>query len=539
MDMRCFASKESRDLVGKQTLHLVVPAPEDGEDPRTLLDTEVLRERVEHLALAVPKLAAEQMLEGLYRLNRHPVDSSHHEELADLYWQAFQQLRHHCCNTPAGSFQLSAKALQFQKIMRQLAIELGYAYKYVITRRWRNKSVLGRGQIGQSALLRALESLSFQLLFLYDQHEKDVLQVWREVFQIYQLAESEGVQDKYARASGSETPDVKISISMRFAQILLIRLLDPWRLAMGELWAAHRFLDVGAGFSRITPCEKAVAVGASFVFSLSAVQLPSAVRHGRSIPASPDCRVLHTLQLNRYISRELARLSAQTQGLKGDASQRLLKLMLLAWNEPPARKASRKPARGWLQVAWGLDAVAHFYTEDHAGVELELQPIVEMTDAIGLGRQAPRTFSLERWRQVDNSVSGMCLEFSTNTESRPRPGDLVLLRHGDGQHHLGYICWLQQHGERMARVGISLLNGRFRAVKVKPIVVGKTISGQLPALLAESNKKDAGLGLLIERGAYHEAAEFLVEDRDRMYRLDRRQLLDRTASFDYLDVVLM
>ncbi len=526
-------------MVGKQTIQLVVPAPEDSADPRTLLDPEVLRERVEHLALAAPKLAAEQMLEALYRLNRHPVDSSHHEELADLYWQAFQQLRHHCWNTSVGSLQLSAKALQFQKVMRQLAVELGYAYKYVITRRWRNKRVLGRGQIGQSALLRALEALSFQLLFLYDQHEKDVLQVWREVFQIYRLAESEGVQDRYAKTSGSEDPDVKVSISMRFAQILLIRLLDPWRLAMGELWAAYRFLDVGAGLSRITSCEKETAVGAGFVFSLSAVQLPRTMVHGHSAQTSPDCRVLHVLQLNRYVSRELARLSTQTRGVKGDASQRLLRLMLLAWNKPSARKAPRGPARGWLQVAWGLDAVAHFYSGEQRGVELELQPIVEMTDAIGLGRQAPRTFSLERWRQVDNSVSGMCLEFSTQAELRPRPGDLVLLRHADGRYHLGYICWLQLHGERMARVGISLLNGQFRAVKVKPIVVGKTISGQLPALLVESHKKDAGLGLLIERGAYHEAAEFLVEDQDRMYRLDRRQLLDRTASFDYLDVVSM
>ncbi len=531
--------RENRKTVSMQSLQLTVPTPEEVEDPRTLLDVDVLRERVEHLALAVPWQAAEQMLEALARLNRHPTDSSHREELADLYWLAFQQLRRHCNDIANGVTRASRKALRFQEVMRRLAIELGYAYKHVILRRWQNIQARGRGEIGRSALLHALEALSFQLLFLYEQHDRDAGQLWREVFLIYQLAEREGVQRKYLKSPSGDGEHDKVTIDMRLARVLLIRLLDPWRMATGELWMAHAFLDEASALARIARCDEPGILGPRFAFSLAHGHLPRALRTQCVDELSADCRLLLTARLNQHVGRELARLGEGEGGLKSDARQRMLKLMLSAWSDLPERRAQRKPARGWVEVVWGLEAVAHFLGGEKEGRDLELASDVELTEAIGIGRQASRSFSMTRWRCIDGSAAGMRLELPLGECEAPRAGDILLLQRG-GRRQLGYICWLQHHGERAARVGVGLLRGEFRAVRVKPVAIGKTLCGQLPALLADSERQGVGgLGLLIERGAYHGASEFLVDDGERLYRLDARQLVDRTATFDYLDVVLM
>lgn len=520
------------------SLKLTVPTPEEVEDPRTLLDVDVLRERVEQLALAAPRRAAKQMLEGLCRLNRHPVEPLHHEELADLYRQAFHALLDSYCGSVPAEGQVTRKSEGFLEAMRQLAAELGFAYKHVILRRYTGK----RRGAGRSALLRALEMLSYQLSFLYEQHARDNPVLWKEIFQIYRLAEREGVQDQSIKTVGVPAEgDDGITIDMRLAQILLIRLLDPWRLTSSELWMARRFLESAAILVRIQSCDAPRVTGPCFLFSLGQAQLPRALQHLRVDERAAGCRLIATGRLNQYVRQELDKLSAAGGGLVADSRQRLYRLMHQAWSDLPERRKPRKPARGWVMAAWGLDAVTYFLAGEASNDELELESEVELTEAVGFGCRAPRNFSLQRCRLIDASSLGLRLEAPGDVEVAPKAGDLLLLHDKDKDTaRLGYVCWLQRHGAQMVRVGVSLLFGRFRAVRVKPVSLGRGMPGYLPALLVESQKKDAvGFGLLLGRGAYQGASEFLVEDGVRLYRIASRELLDRTAAFDYLDAVAL
>lgn len=526
------------------TTRLTVPAADATENPGTITLTQELQLWVDELPYANPLQTAKQLLKSLSQLNRHPGRIANRAELMACYQPPFHQLVNQAKKKHHGNRHRGAAELY--GLTERITAEIAYGYKIVL--REQNYFRHSRWPVEQQANLiyQALEGLILSLLFTFAEHRQEPHHTWGEILQLYLLAEQLGLPKEPADSPLNES-DGGSDIRALLKTIVLILLLDPYKLQQNEIWQAYSYLGWWGDHALITRFKSAEeGTGRRYVIDFDSHAKPHPFDPVAPPENSDNCLLFDAAPLCQLINRQLQGLQSKIlptipglRDLSTPAVQQLFHNMLVAWLVHPSRRYPREERYNWLIIACGITDIAHFLrcggivnaptTEDEPDEE---RVIIEDT----LSPYQEVTHNTFQWRQTNVSKSGVGLEIDPIHAGSVQVGQLVLMEserpNGEESWMIGVVRRLILRKKNRLEAGVQFVQGRVSAATIKPKVFGTTDAADFqPALLLDRGKKYSA-AIFTPHLLYHPKREYFVEPHQgRVCRIFADKLLESTNCF--------
>ncbi len=319
-----------------------------------------------------------------------------------------------------------------------------------------------------------------------------------------------------------------------------------------------------------------------FLIDLSADAPPCPFPQQRPPQASPDLRVLNTIELARTVHSFVRRLeqgeSARFLNLGSElpdaAAREMLRRMIKFWGLTPKRQYSRTKTRGHISLCSGINAL-HFFGGGRKPFmppdrDTQKEPSQETTQtrgklAQGAAVQAqqrektmappvspttsglphwladtklstPEIFPVDRWQLRDESARGLLLAREGEVGSHVRVGDVIGIQgaYDTEVWHVGVIRWIKSPAPRQVEMGVERIAPELTPIAVKPVSDTNRRYSQallLPAMPVLQRPAT----ILAARGTYVPGHDLQLAEAGGATRVVRAlKLLERTASFDQI-----
>jgi cyclic-di-GMP-binding protein len=522
------------------------------------------------LPLANSAESAREIYQALYTVNRLELRLPHRLELMAMYDQAVatvcQGLQPHLLlEVPP----LGPKKRQLAEFLRRLHIEMAYGYKCCLRDLSRARLSLRRKSRSAICIERALYHLTEVLLRSYVVYLPHPSGAWREIHELYRLAESLGVADGPLDGERRDAGD-STTIDERYVRTLLLGLTNPYQLPHGAAQQVDAFLARWAAQARIVSQVEAGEMTGCFRVKADADAPPVPLgRNGKRV--EENTRVLDARALLQTVHQFAARLeqgeSIEQLGLGIECLDstcvELLHRMIRSWGETAQRRYARRQQSSNVFICIGLNA-AHFYANGQ-------RPFVSYIESLGLspapraspdtsdvafvdldnvqddgvGKVAsiaepvvsvPESHRVNRWRLRDIGPQGMSLTRYGDATAPIRVGDLIGVQQPTdlGRWRVAVIRWVKTPELDSIDMGIEMLAGGVSSGLVRRLDSSDQTSHFLPALLLPANEiTKHPPTLLLTRGTCQVGGvvELIDEEAEpRQVRILR--LLERTGSFE-------
>lgn len=549
---------------------LTIPAPRaSGWFAET--DPKYARVWLDALPLADSPEAAREIYQALYTVNRLELRVSTRLKLMALYDEAMVSvsigLQPHLANAvpPFGP-----KKQRLAEFARRLHIEMAYGYKRCLRDLSRAHLSLRRKMRSAFCIERALYHLSEVLLRSYIVYLPYPTGVWREMHELYRLADDLGVVDDAidANAQGGLRA---VTIGERYVQAVLLGLANPYQLPQNAVQQVQMFLGQWGAQARIGPhAVEASDVTACFLADLTA--------DAPAIPLAQDSlldvhrRVLDARALLASIYDFIARIDRGEQveqlalGIDclDSACIDLLKRMARAWGETARRRYTRHQRSANVFLCLGLNAL-HFFLSgqrpfatyvqarrDHQSVQ-----VLEDADTAFVDLDAPDTgtpedtipntvpkvaaaehYRVDRWRLRDIGPQGMAVGRYGDAATPTRVGDLVGVQQPSdfGRWRPAVIRWVKTPEASSIEAGVEMLAADVMPVALRFARKPMSDANPFPALrLPATEVGQRPSTLLLPRGLCQVGDELeLLEEEAEPRRIRLLRLLERTGSFEQI-----
>jgi cyclic-di-GMP-binding protein len=514
-----------------------------------------------------------EIYQALYTINRLELRLQDRLELMAMYDQAVatvcQGMQPHLLleGPPLGP-----KKRQLAEFIRRLHVEMAFGYKCCLRDLSRARLSLGRKRRAAACIERALHHLGEVLLRSYVVYLPYPASAWREIHELYRLAESLKVADGPLDV-GMGNGVQGITINERYAQTVLLGLINPYQLPQGAVQQVNAFLSRWAAQATVTPQTGPINVIGCFMIDLEADAPPVPLAKGGQ-RLERNTRVLDTHVLLQTIQKFVVQLergeSIEKSGLGVDcldsACMELLRRMIRAWGESATRRHARRQQTSAVFVCVGLNA-AHYYVngqrsvatyaqsfassqsapprtnvDDVAFVELdEIQEQEASVSSVAAPASLPisETHQVNRWRLRDIGPQGMSLTRYADAMAPIRVGELIGVQQPNdfGRWRVAVIRWVKTPEANSVEVGIETLAKSVTPALVRRSDKTNADANLSPALLLPAVDIIKGPPkLVLPRGAcvVGDAVELMDEESEpRQIRISR--LLERTGSFEQVE----
>lgn len=496
----------------------------------------VVAEWLGRLPFASPADTAQQLVVGLYALNRH--------ELADDDRYALMALYRPVVARAAASLEAQladsgvpphAQQRQLGALLRELHVEHSIGYKQVLlaqtTRRF-----------GRAAPKRVAEVTARLLAALRDVHVACDLTympppagLWQEMHQVHAYAEAANLAD----SAVDDAP----SASLAYCQALLFALADPPHMSHADRVLTRLYLDRFASLTVLTaqPVEdhRGFAIRNDVDAPPSHVA-PSPDECGLWLDTDALCRHLHETA-SRLRNGETPRHLGLPVGMESEPAQKLCIRLLKQWSGG-AQRAFRRHATpgGTMQMVAGVSAIHRLLemAPQTAGSAPGAADSLRISDvAATMAATAP--ISATEWNVSNDSAAGLALSGTPDTPLNLKVGDpLALKADTAAAWSLGVIRWVRMSPGRQVELGVERLSPQIQPVWVQPLRGQRTARPE-PALfvpgLAALNQQDR---LLLPRHLYQAGMDADVLHAQHQYALTFGRRLEQTPSFDLIDFTI-
>jgi cyclic-di-GMP-binding protein len=538
-------------------------------------DPKYARAWLESLPLANSVEAAREIYNALYTLNRLDLRVATRLELMKLY-EPFvatvtNGVHNHLINIAPP---LPSQKRELAELVRRLHVEMAFGYKCSLRDLSRARLLFGKWHRFRHGIERAMYHLTEILCRSYVVYVACPSGVWREVHELYRLAESLQMVDEASDESG-----VQPTIGERYVHALLLGLVNPYNLPQNGVMHVRGFLVQWGELARIEPISVGTGQQGQFLIDLT-TDAPPAPFHWDARWSSETERVLDLQELLRTLRRFVGRLEkgqpvvAAELGFESVEANCLdvMQRMVRAWGEGTKRRYARKPRSNTnVSVCVGLNSI-HFFAngqrppvipdevvrtptinktdEDGPDVAfIELDEPAEATYAEAPGEKdsvpPPENHRVERWKVKDIGPHGMSLVWCGDAPLAVRVGDLLGIQHAveDARWSPAVVRWLKSLDSGNLEVGVELL-----APLAMPIVVRNANGGGTHAYawspglrLAAVDVTGRPATILLGRGICRVGDDLkLKAENEPMRQVRVLRLLERTGSFEqmvYADVV--
>ena len=490
-------------------VQLTVPGPDSVANPNTITDPQALEQWIGTLPRTNPAGESMALLKALTLLNRHPGGVPQRRSLMLGLLGPSEHLLATLRERSGAMFgsRRGAETQRLAEAVSRISMEMAYGFKRLV-----NECVLPEGAITDPALqagliYHAMHQLALTIILDYSVYRIPPRTAWREILHLYLLAKQLKVSREpvtsLGRSAGNE-PETT-NIGLEFKRTLLLSLLDPYKLHVGEIWMAYDYLAHWAQPVQLgKPWPKGKAQGWFVLDSLGlekprALQLEDAALQDRHRYLSASIGPLNE-QVHRQMKELQANMELAIPGLAGVKATRALQLfrhMLLGWHVIPRRQHDRLERYEWLNTACGLDAAHHFVqlgglstavpapedeaTAEEDGADETLDDAVEEVVILAPaepGEHSPAIkvdgFPRYRWRQINRSEGGVALHLAPEDAKSLHVGQIVLLE-GEtrtsttGCCRLGVVRRMISRGPTLLEAGLQFVTGEAQAVTALPV----------------------------------------------------------------------
>ncbi len=484
-------------------IQLTVPALDRVENPETITKPNALRQWANNLPYAYPLGVANSLHQALFLLNRHPKPVPQRQELMELFLEPYLTIAD---LIQSDSIQLDGSAVNHRDramlygLMEKINTEMAYGFKKVIRGKEFNKKLKLPDALSTS-IYWTIYCLILSILFDLSAYRPESRSVWREILQLYLLAQEHGVAATKFSNPPAEARCLP-SIESEFIRILLILSLDPLGLTRKEVWSVYHHLTSGALKARLgtfAPLQETNGLLLVDLLGIEPVKPPLPVKE----PENPDrFLILDTNHLMSEIDQQLESLAPDSKkkgqpipGLTRQQSIQVLDRMLQCWQSRLSRRHPRREQYDRLVAVGGIDAVYHYLKQgslapQQGGHGTDEQEEIQAFDVTGYlsATSVEKSHTTYSCRQTNISESGMAI-VTNQPEVNDLPiGQIILAESEQAQDaarwRAGVVRRLVQRNQTTMELGIQFLPGKVSAVSIRPEGFGAGGSTtQQPALL--------------------------------------------------------
>jgi len=527
------------------TLQLTVPAQDAIESPNVETDHLRLVEWINNLPYANPLSTAAALYESIYQLNRFPGTLNHRYELVNCYQPPFEVIYQAArqATQPTGA-QSRLKKTDISPIAIKISIELAYSYKLIINEHLKLNDIHRHQQQFSHAIYSAMKAITLELMLEYSNLIPDSKKAWRELFQLYTLAEQYNLE-KIPIEEG-------ISIDLLFKQILLIAIIDPYHLLKGEVWFCYNYLTHWAIKSELHASTTVPDnITGLFLVDLQALHPPKPPEPNSKLLPERH-RLLHVNSLNLVIHQQRKQLLTNesvevkgTEGISKEQAEQMFRHMLLAWHVRPTRRSERHEKYGSYPVTYGLSAINHylkigtFTQEDDTSTE-------ELIDGetLTLGETASfcrenRHFQLYSWRIFNRSSGGIGIIVPPPFPKEIQVGQLIMIELDTNtetkQLKAGIIRRMIERDANTLEIGVQFLPGKIAPISIRPYFYDKEITADFQHGILIDRGPKTPQALITPHGMYKQQREFVLDNNNLVQRIISDEIIETTPVFDCFD----
>lgn len=522
----------------RATPRLRLPGIESSQRARPHLKSKQLERWAAELPIGNTTVACHQMLEKLKTLNRSRYPAKERIQLHNCIRAVFQELVF-AVRQPLrqASIPLDRQQLYRMALLQDLLEQMATGYKLAT----HELALLTKPKEYDTLLLTeaiylAMIFLNQRLIDAYSMYAPEPKQVWADLNQLYQFAETRQIHTNQVDDPFPDTPlPVYLNIDFVYKRMLLLALAEPYHLMQYETDDMYRVVASSVHACAIEPFNGIVTRG-EYAIDLETDTGPRYIS-AQSGWQPQDARSIDISMVKTQLNVHLHRL-LRTNATHGEFDhisliERQQRDMLLrladAWNASLVRKTQRFIFDAQVEVTSGLSAAHHFISDlKKFTPEIDELKLVSNIDESNVDdantafvtayrealqkdrRYVTERFALNPWWQRNVSPIGIALNCQRDNDNIDiRVGELVAYRFSGKspqRWQIGVTRWLQHQfddeSDGMVNVGImNLANGAipvgtkaikglgsgsdyFRALMIpKNISVQQTRSIIVPALL--------------------------------------------------------
>jgi len=523
------------------SLQLTVPAQDTIENPNVETNPARLTEWINNLPHANPNAAAKALYESIYRFNRFPGAITQRHALVSCYQTAFtviyqaarkasQKKETHTTAKQAGIIPLAIKT----------TIELAYSYKLIINQHLQLNNIQQHHQQFGNAIYSAMEVITLELMLEYANLIPDSKKAWREIFQLYSLAEQYDLE----KAAIQE-----VSIEWLFKKILLIAIIDPYRLPRGEVWSCDNFLTQWTIKAELhTSPTVPDNITGLFLIDLQTTHPPKPPEPKAELNQERH-RLLQVNSLNLVIHQQRKQLLENegilpkgAEGLTKEQITQMFRHMLLAWHVRPTRKSERHEKYGSHAVTYGLSAINHYlkkgsFTPDEntAIDDLEDDNMLTLEEATSFRREN-KHYPICSWRIFNRSAGGIGIIVPPPFPKDVQVGQLIMIEleaEADAQQlKTGIIRRMIERDANTLEIGVQFLPGKVAPISIRPCFYDKEITADFQHGILIDRGAKLTKALVTPHGMYKQQREFVLESDNFVQQILADDIIETTPVFD-------
>lgn len=517
-------------------------------------DAKGIAQWVAALPLANAASASRVLLQGIHELNGLRLDAGGRlfaletlrSPTVQIVAQADRQVIGSSFPLPLAKQQLGLQSREFHE-----AMALGYRMVLHDLCVPGGKLPFLKGGMAALAAARAIGHGGESLLRGYLLYQAPSAGVWQALHDLYRFTDAIGVVDK--NVADPLLEKAAITPKLAYAQVLLLAISNPYRLAQKEMADAHEAMRAWA-----TYCDLSTAGGAN--------DFDVAQDQDRGPGYTPDERraagvqrvAFSAARVQQYLERELAIAGIASGplsfGLKGGPrvvlGQDLIRRLSSTWRTQFDRNHSRLAAGHELETLIGLHAI-HFHLTGRLdfenfvrelrgpGISLsERDRTASWAQGSGDGARALPT----RARVLDQGLGGYRLQWSAESGAKARIGELVGLAAPDEDEAserewmVGVIRWLRFTLDGQVDAGVELLARQAEPAALRISETGTGFKTPVRAIELEPlHPGNGGLSFLAPSIGERSFARIEVSMRPERYAETREPRVSVIADIDLLE----
>lgn len=482
-------------------------------------------EWLDGLPFATPLEAAQQILMGLYALNRHALDDSDRAELLALYRPAVARAAASLETLIADAgLPPPPQPRQAGALLRELRIEFGTGYRHVLQGLASHRLMRAGTKRIAVAAARALAA-SYDILYACAlTRTMAPAGLWREIHQIHAYAQASGAADIAVDDAPMPTT--------AYVQAVLLARADPPHMSHAELLHTRLYLDKYA--RRAVLAAAPVRGHRGFAVPIHGDAPPSPVMRGPAqdslwLDTDVLCKHLEAVALHLRTGDTPSRLRLP-DGMQSETTELLCGYLARQWCAGPQRAFRRHaPPDKTVSAVSGLAAI-------HALLDPGPPPPVAGVPT----RPSPTaTGAPAQWMVANDSAAGLALIGHADASMNLRVGDPLAVREqAGGDWSLGVIRWLRMRDGQQIEFGVERLSPGMEAVWVRPLwghASGSAHTALFVPGIAALKQPDR---LLLPRHLYQLGVEAEVIHGGRTYLVAFGKRTDPTPGFDLIEFTI-
>lgn len=447
------------------------------------------------------------------------------DELAAIYGKA--------------SMPIGGRAREALTLARDLAGGLAVGYRICIAERGARLLAFGAKKQLPLLVLRAMQYLSALMRAGYKSYTPIAPGVWRELHQLYLLADRERV---LAEPADPETKDAVVTV---YCECLLLALIDPYRLPPGEAERAVAQIRACRAPVTLGQVRPATRPGGHFIVPCDTDRPPKPALSANDDTGGPNWRLLDANPIvdrlrTRLNALETGNVSATTSKSVGPDGLALMAKLIVLWGDPPKRAYRRNPAEGTVAVCAGIKAIGHVVSaQSPLGMQAQqdaLRSGITMPLPALAVDEASQPIPVFEYDVVNASEGGLKVRRATSTPQAIAVGEVVGIKQPGKPWTVAAVRWITAYDEGGMEFGVQFLASRASPVAVQPTITSS--GGQPRPALRLSDPDDPAMGdtLLTPTGTFSELREFEVVEGGETRCVRARQLIEKTSRFELFHV---